>query len=148
MAVNYKKYKAVRKDKFNGKWYARVAHNGTVTTKQLAAIMQRNCTVKESDIVAVLTELVEVMNDQLQNSMIVKLDGFGSFKMGMTSAPAETAEDWTLAKNLRNVHINFMPEMKRSAGSTHYERTFLKGVKMQEATAYDKPEDEEKQNQN
>ena len=45
MAVNYKLYQAKRSDKFNGKWYGRVQHNGTIGTKQLAAIMQRNCTV-------------------------------------------------------------------------------------------------------
>lgn len=140
MAVNYKVYQAVRSDKFNGKWYGRVVHNGTVTTKQLAAIMQRNCTVKESDIVAVLTELVEVMNDQLQNSMAVKLDGFGTFKIGMATTGAFNAKEWSVSKNVKDLHINFTPELKRSTGSKQYDRTFLKNVKLQEAVAYNKPE--------
>ena len=41
--------------------------------------LQRNCTVKKADILAVLDELVETMRDQLQDSKRVKLDGFGSF---------------------------------------------------------------------
>lgn len=143
MAVNYKLYQAKRSDKFNGKWYGRVQHNGTIDTKQLATIMQRNCTVKESDIVAVLTELVEVMNDQLQNSMVVKLDGFGTFRLAMNSAPADTAKDWTVAKNVRGLHVNFMPQGTRNAANGNFERTFLKNVKIQEAADYTKPESEQ-----
>lgn len=102
--------------------------------------MQRNCTVKESDIVAVLTELVEVMNDQLQNSMIVKLDGFGTFRMGMNSAPADSAKDWTVMKNVRGLHVNFIPQGSRNVANGNFERTFLKNVKIQEAADYTKPE--------
>ena len=108
--------------------------------EQLAAIMQRNCTVKESDIVAVLTELVEVMNDQLQNSMIVKLDGFGTFRMGMNSAPADSAKDWTVMTNVRGLHVNFIPQGSRNVANGNFERTFLKNVKIQEAADYTKPE--------
>jgi nucleoid DNA-binding protein len=40
---------------------------------------------------AVLEELVEVMKDQMQDSKRVKLDGFGSFKIGIESKGAQTA---------------------------------------------------------
>ena len=50
MAVKYKIYQSNRKDAFKGKWYARAVHDGTVTTDDLADIMQDNCTVKRSDI--------------------------------------------------------------------------------------------------
>ena len=96
--------------------------------------------MKESDIVAVLTELVEVMNDQLQNSMIVKLDGFGTFRMGMKSAPADSAKDWTVLKNVRGLHVNFIPQGSRNVANGNFERTFLKNVKIQEAADYTKPE--------
>ena len=79
MAVNYKLYQCNRDCEQKGLWYARASYNGTINTSQLADIMQANSTVKRSDIMAVLTELVEVMNYQLGNSMKVKLDGFGSF---------------------------------------------------------------------
>ncbi len=50
-----------------GKWYAQSVMTETIDTDQLATIMQRNCTVKKSDILAVITELIETMQDQLQN---------------------------------------------------------------------------------
>ena len=60
----------------SGKWYARAVPTAVINTRQLAEIMQRNCTVKKSDILAVLDELVETMRDQMQDSKRVKLDGF------------------------------------------------------------------------
>ena len=74
----------------SGKWYARAVATSVVDTRKLAEIMQRNCTVKKSDILAVLDELVETMRDQLQDSKRVKLDGFGSFKIGIRSCGAAT----------------------------------------------------------
>ena len=63
--------------KRSGKWYARAVPTACIGTRQLAEIIQRNCTVKKSDVMAVLKELVEVMKDQMQDSKRVKLDGFG-----------------------------------------------------------------------
>ena len=61
MAVNFKIYQSNRKGGTNGKFYARAAHRETINTKDLAEVMQNNSTVKRSDIVAVLTELSEVL---------------------------------------------------------------------------------------
>ena len=49
--------------KRSGKWYARAVPTAVIGTRQLAEIIQRNCTVKKSDVMAVLEELVEVMTD-------------------------------------------------------------------------------------
>ena len=79
--------------KRSGKWYARMVPTSTINTKQLAAIMQRNCTVKVSDIRAVIEEMIETMRDQLQDSKRVKLDGFGSFKIGINCKGARSAKE-------------------------------------------------------
>ena len=74
--------------KRSGKWYARAVPTACIGTRQLAEIIQRNCTVKKSDVMAVLEELVEVMKDQMQDSKRVKLDGFGSFKISRSASKA------------------------------------------------------------
>ena len=76
--------------KRSGKWYARAVPTAVISTRQLAEIVQRNCTVKKSDVMAVIEELVEVMKDQMQDSKRVKLDGFGSFKIGIESKGPRT----------------------------------------------------------
>ena len=91
MALNYRLYQSNRKDNTKGKWYARVAHTSTIDTNGLAAIMQANCTVKRSDILAVISELVEVMTTELQNSKRVRIDGFGTFKL--QNRPARTGRN-------------------------------------------------------
>ena len=56
------------KAKGYGKWYPRAVITQTVETEELAAIMQRNCTLKKADILAVISELIETMQDELQDS--------------------------------------------------------------------------------
>ena len=69
MAVFYRLYQNNNENFVNkGKWYARATMTETVDMKKLAERIQRNCTAKRSDVWAVLTELVEVMQDELQAS--------------------------------------------------------------------------------
>jgi len=117
--------------KKSGKWYARMVPMATIDTRKLAEIIQRNCTVKKSDVLAVLDELVETMRDQLQDSKRVKLDGFGSFKIGLNSKGARTARSFTVADHIEGMHIVFSPEnTKDSAGNRT--KQFLQGVKVEE----------------
>ena len=74
MAVLYRlSQNKMSNSKANGKWFAQAVMTGTIDTDALAEIMQRNCTVKKSDILAVISELIETMQDQLQNSKRIKL---------------------------------------------------------------------------
>ncbi len=114
-----------------GKWYARMVPMSIVNTRQLAEIMQRNCTVKKSDILAVLDELVETMRDQLQESKRVKLDGFGSFKIGVSSIGAATANEFSAAKHIKGMHIVFTPE-STSDNTGNRVKQFLQGAKAEE----------------
>ena len=145
MAVLYKLYQNNRKNSTTrGQWYARATMTSDVTLEKLATIIQRNCSMKKSDVLAVLTELVEVMQDELQASHRVKIDGFGSFKIGLRSKGAETAKAFTPTKNITGLRVNFQPEVRMSADKTRV-KTFLSGCVVQEATDYhgDKEEQEE-----
>ena len=76
------------------------------------------------------------MTDQLQNSMRVKLNGFGSFKIGLKTSPANSAKEFKAA-NIKSMHVIFQPEATRSAGQKSYSRTFLDKAKIREAAFYD-----------
>ena len=135
MALKYKMYKSTRNDKTANKWYARAVHEDTIDLNGLASIMQANCTVKESDILAVLRELVETMTRELQSSKRVKIDGFGAFKIGLTSKGADSASDFKASTNITGTHILFQPEVTVDA---QHVRTYklLSGVKVSEASIY------------
>ena len=102
-----------------------------VDTEKLAEIMQRNCTVKRSDIKAVIEELIETMRDQLQDSKRVKLDGLGSFKLGLSSKGAEKASDFDARHHIRGVHVVFTPETTTDSTGRR-SKTFLEGVTVAE----------------
>ena len=133
MAVFYRLYQNNNENFVNkGKWYARATMTETVDMKKLAERIQRNCTAKKSDVWAVLTELVEVMQDELQASHRVKLDGFGAFKIRIQSKASVTVKDFNAAKHVKGLRVIFQPETKISADKTRT-RTFLTGCTVQEA---------------
>ena len=132
MPVFFKLYRENRESsRFNGQWYARAVHTGTVDIDDLAEEMQANCTVKRADIVAVLSELVETMKKHLQMSHRVKLDRLGTFKIGMSTKPAATPEEFTASNNVKSVHVLFQPETKREKDNTRV-RALLTGCKVKE----------------
>ena len=114
-----------------GKFYARAVTLETVGTDKLAVIMQRNCTVKCSDIKAVIQELVETMTDQLAAGYRVKLDGFGSFKLTLVTKPADKAIDFNVKNNIKGIRCQFTPEAKTDRAGTR-SKTFISGVTVQE----------------
>ena len=133
MAVLYRLSQVTSpKQKGYGKWYPRAVMTNTVDTDALATIMQRNCTVKKSDILAVISELIETMQDQLQDSKRVKLNGFGSFKISMSSNGAEKASDFDARKHIKGLHVLFMPEVKTDSEGKRM-KTFITGCSVQEA---------------
>ena len=135
--------------KRSGKWYARAVPMACIGTRQLAEIIQRNCTVKKadvmavleelvevctvkkSDVMAVLEELVEVMKDQMQDSKRVKLDGFGSFKIGIESKGAQTAAKYSVSEHVKGLHVVFMPERTTDSGGNK-SKQFLQGCRVEE----------------
>ena len=120
------------KAKGYGKWYPRAVMTETVETNELATIMQRNCTLKRADILAVISELIETMQDQLQNSKRVKLNGFGSFKIGIKGEGADSAAEFSIGKNVEGLHVLFMPEVKKDSNG-QLQKTFISGCSVQEA---------------
>lgn len=120
MAVMYKLWQDNRKNTmYPGKWYARAVHQSVIDLSEISERIQRNCSMKKSDVQAVLTEMVEVMKDELQNSNIVKIDGFGQFKVGMKTKPASTAADFNASKNVSGYRVNFLPASHRVVNGTN-----------------------------
>ena len=130
MALLYKLVRDNRKDS-NNLWYGKAVQINSIDMEGIAEIIQRNCTVKKSDVLAVLTELVETMTDQLQNSVTVKLDGFGTFKIGLKTVGAIKAEDFTISRNVRGLRVNFLSEGKKDQATNKVTRKFLQGAVLQ-----------------
>lgn len=140
MSVKYQLKKSERNDNTKGKWYARAVYDDTIDLDELAERIQDRATAKKSDVLAVLTELVEVMNESLSDGKIVKLDGFGRFKIGIESEGTDKAEDWNPQKHVKDIHVNFQSEHERDTATGKFNRQFLTGIKLKEYNFYDEPE--------
>ena len=110
------------------KWYARPVVTETVDLDYIAERIQRNSTAKKSDAKAVLTEMVEVISDALQSSQRVKIDGFGAFKVGISSRGADSEEDYSAAEHVRGLRIIFQPETQTDPSTRKRSKKMLVGA--------------------
>ena len=101
----------------NNLWYGRAWHPGVLDTRALAKRIEKNVSVKESDVYAVLIELAEVMTYELQNSNKIHLDRFGYFSVGLRSSGALTEKDWAISDNIKNAKCIFTPEYTKTTNS-------------------------------
>ena len=96
-----------------GKYYAQAVYDTSfIGTEELADFIQRQASVKKSDIKAVLQELGEAMKHFFELGQKVKLDGIGIFKVGFSSIGVTKKEDCTAA-TITTRRVLFQPESQR-----------------------------------
>lgn len=107
-------YKIVKESKPNLKNYGRykavAVHYQTVDTARLCREIQDNCSLKRSDVKAVLAELSELLVRHLQDGHRVRLDGVGLLKLEIESDKVDSPEEFNVKKNIRNYRIHLLPE--------------------------------------
>ena len=72
--------------------------------------IQDNCSLKRSDVKAVLAELSELLVRHLQDGHRVRLDGVGLLKLEIESDKVDSPEEFNVKKNIRNYRIHLLPE--------------------------------------
>ena len=93
-----------------GKFYVRPVYpKRHIGTNELAEFIQTQCTVKMSDIKAVLVEIGSAFKHYFELGQKIKLDGVGIFKVGISSACSDTEEGCT-ANLVKKCRVNFQPE--------------------------------------
>jgi len=96
-----------------GKFYATAVYdNHFVGTDEIADFIQRQASVKKSDIKAVLQELGEAMKHFFEMGQKIKLEGIGILKVGFSSIGVAKAEDCG-ANTITTRRILFQPETER-----------------------------------
>lgn len=91
------------------KFYASAKADGEINLKTLAKeISGGSTTVSDTDVLAVLNDLIKVVNRHLSDGKIVKLGDFGNFQVSISSEGAETAEKVS-SSLIRSNKINFRP---------------------------------------
>ena len=110
MSIKFRMYQDNRKNsKRKGYWYARAVSPDLVSVKDLALRISERCTVTEPDILAVISALVFEMNQVLKDGNRVKLDGLGTFRVGIHSQGVQKAEDFNAQRDIYGAHVLFSP---------------------------------------
>lgn len=90
------------------KYYAIPVYKGEATIDAISKNIERFCTLSRTDIRAVLTAFVDVMEDYLAVGQIVRLDELGSLKVHISSEGVEEADKFT-ANSIKKAKIHFTP---------------------------------------
>jgi len=136
MPVPYKLYKNTREgSKTQGKWYARATHYSILDTDKLASQIESATTLTKPDIVACIAAFLQYIRDGLRAGQRVKLDKFGSFKVGMATTPADSAKDFSATTNVKSLHVIFQPAVEVSADGKRT-KSLLSGVRVEEYGSY------------
>ena len=137
--------------KLTGKWAPVTKTVSTYDAKRLAKDIEKESTVSQTDVMAVLNAIPNVMTRYLAEGHSVKLDGIGSFfltfecKKTGVDTPEEVSMD-----QVTNIKVQFRPAMKGGVGSQKGKRintliaddiewTYLPGTKA-DATDEDAPD--------
>lgn len=114
--MSQKFIKSKNKNSFSaayGKYFATAVYdNHFIGTEELSEFIQRQASVKKSDIKAVLQELGEAFKHFFELGQKIKLDGIGIFKVGFSSIGVNKLEDCG-AQTITTRRVLFQPETTR-----------------------------------
>lgn len=144
MSVKFRKVKNNRKgSKTQGKIYGKAVSVGVMHTKEIAGKISERCTLTEPDVIAVINALQTEISYGLADSKRIVLDGFGSFKVGLKTTPADTPKKFGNS-NIVGIHVNFIPSTEMYMNKRI--KSMLRNCKVEEMTEYNGLEDEEDDN--
>ena len=132
-----------------GKWFAHSKSVETMNTRKLSQHISEHGSIYTADVVfGVLEKFRSCLLEMLLNSKRVKIDGLGIFftTLENTEGGADKKDDFNVQKNLKGLHIRFMPEGEQELNISS--REFLKkaefvnietltGVKTEDNTSTD-----------
>lgn len=108
MSIFYRLYRnSNEKSAAYGKWYARAAVMGkTVNLEELAEHMAaHNTPYSEGIIKGVLTDMINCIRELVLEGKAVKIPNLCIFSAGITTRPADSAKEFSVASNVRSVHL-------------------------------------------
>lgn len=129
MAVKYDFYETP--DPGNGtrksRYHVRAVSLGTVGTARLASEIHDRCSLTESDVRAVLSELSKVAVEHLRNGERIQVDGLGYFQMTLECPQINTMEE-IRAESIRFKSVAFRAEieLKQELRKSIFERVPVK----------------------
>ncbi|MDR2292576.1 MAG: HU family DNA-binding protein [Prevotellaceae bacterium] len=106
------------------KFYAQAKSRGELTFRKLSKeIAEGSTTVSDTDVLAVLNDLIKILKRHLDNGEIVRFGDFGSFQIAISSDGAETEEKFNVSL-IKSSKVVFRPgiDLKEMLATLKYEK--------------------------
>ena len=106
--------------KQHGVYYPRAVVQGKpVETETIAKDLARISTVSNSDVQAVLGDIAPVIHARMAQGKSVHIKGLGYFRYTLDTVGVKKLEDFDFAKQVKAVHIEFIPEREKITSGTY-----------------------------
>jgi len=90
------------------KWYANVALDGEISVDDLAKQIEKFSALSEADIRGVIIALENVIQENLNNGRVIRMDKLGSFYPALSSNGALTKEEFN-SSFIKEAYVNYRP---------------------------------------
>jgi predicted histone-like DNA-binding protein len=109
-------------DRNQSKWYLTQEKSGNVGIKDIALEIEGRSALSLGDVQSVLSNLMEVLPVFLKLGQSVNLEGFGPFRVSVTSDGTATPEELN-ARHVKGVKLLFLPsaDLKRNLEGLTFE---------------------------
>ena len=127
----------IKNSKVKGKWFAHGKTVEVLNTRKMANHIAEHGSIYTPDVVfGVLEKFRSCLLEMLLNSKRVKIDGLGIFFTTLENEAGGAAkkEDFSPQKNLKGLHIRFLPD--QMAETNISSREFLKKAEFVNAEAF------------
>ncbi|MFU2093423.1 HU family DNA-binding protein [Ornithobacterium rhinotracheale] len=106
------------------KWYANAKADGDISLKEIAEeISGGSTTVSDTDVLAVLNEMIKTCTRHLSDGKVVKFGEFGNFQVSLTSEGAASEEKFNPSL-IKGNKIQFRPgeALRKMLKTVKYEK--------------------------
>ena len=127
----------VKNSAVKGKWFAKSKTIETLNTRKMANHISEHGSIYTTDVVfGVLEKFRSCLIEMLLDSKRVKIDGLGIFYTTLENEAggADKKEDFTPQKNLKALHIRFLPDQQAETNISS--REFIKKAEFVNAEAF------------
>ena len=111
MAIKYRLIQRIQPGVVGGgtkKWYAAMRNDGELSVDDLVREIEKFSALSEPDILGVILALENVIQKELVNGKIIRLDKLGSFYPSLSSEGAVSEEKFTV-NLIKGAKVNYRP---------------------------------------
>ena len=117
MAVHIKLIKNnIKSSNSYGKYFAKAVSQGEVTFDEITAEACRNSGLSEGTVIAVVTDLQDILKRKLRDGQTVVLPGIGRFSLRVESIGVDDPKNFNIRRHITRFVCGFLPAGRRIQG--------------------------------